>query len=61
MKIISIGEAKMLPKTEHFDDSKQPYTPVEVEIIKTISGNELSGTVTVYLSGGDIKIRNNFV
>lgn len=56
VEIISIGEAKMLPKTEHFDDSKQPYTPVEVEIIKTISGNELSGTVTVYLSGGDIKI-----
>ncbi|PFA69767.1 hypothetical protein CN378_03090 [Bacillus sp. AFS015802] len=55
LKVLSVGEAEMLPKTENFY-TEIPYTPINVEIIDTISGNPLSGKKTIYIEGGDIKI-----
>jgi hypothetical protein len=55
LKVLSVGEAEMLPKTENFY-TETPYTPIKVEILDTISGNQLSGQKTIYIEGGDIKI-----
>jgi hypothetical protein len=55
LKVLSIGEAEILPKKEKFD-TQEPFTPIEVEIVDTISGIPLSGKKTVYINGGDIKI-----
>jgi hypothetical protein len=55
LKILSIGEGIMPPKSEDFS-SPLPFTPYEVEVVDTISGNPLSGKMTVYGIGGDIKI-----
>lgn len=55
LKVLSIGEAEILPKKEKFD-TQDPFTPIEVEIVDTISGIPLSGKKTIYINGGDIKI-----
>ncbi|RSD21091.1 hypothetical protein [Mesobacillus subterraneus] len=55
LKVLSMGEAEILPQTEEFI-TQDPYTPIEVEILDTISGNPLSGNKTIYIDGGDIKI-----
>lgn len=55
-KIKSIKEAIMLEPKEGFYNPYTPYTPVEIEIINSISGDSLSGTITVYLNGGNIRI-----
>ncbi|MGM0867543.1 MAG: hypothetical protein ACQEWF_23100 [Bacillota bacterium] len=55
LKVLSMGEAEILPKKENFYNDT-PYTPIEVEIVDTISGNPLSGKKTVYIQGGNIKI-----
>lgn len=55
LKVLSIGEAEILPQTEDFI-TQDPYTPLEVEIVDTISGIPLSGKKTIYVDGGDIKI-----
>lgn len=57
LKVISTGEAEILPATEDFDSSR-PFTPINAEVLDTVYGNTLSGEITVYISGGDIKIAN---
>ncbi len=57
LKVLSIGEAEILPKIGDFY-SQDPYTPIQVEVIDTISGNPMSGEKTIYINGGDIKISN---
>ena len=55
-KIKSIKEAVMLDAKEKFSNPYTPYTPVEIEIIETLSGDSLSGSKIVYLNGGNIRI-----
>ncbi|WP_335871488.1 hypothetical protein [Bacillus sp. 2205SS5-2] len=55
LKVLSIDEAVILPKSERFY-TDMPFTPLEVEIVETISGNPLSGVKTIYMDGGDIRI-----
>jgi hypothetical protein len=55
LKVLAEDEARMLPKKDNFS-SPTPFTPYEVEIIETISGNPLSGHLTVYVRGGNLKI-----
>lgn len=55
LKVISIGEAEILPKSEDFYSST-PHTPIQVEIIDIFSGEAQSGKQTIYIEGGDIKI-----
>ncbi|WLD94471.1 hypothetical protein [Alkalihalobacillus sp. AL-G] len=55
LKVLTIGEAEILPKTENFY-TQEPHTPIEVEIVDTISGIPLSGEKTVYMKGGEIRI-----
>lgn len=57
VKVIAIGsEAQILPRTENFYNPYMPYTPIEIEVIDSISGDNLTGKMTVYIQGGDIKI-----
>ncbi|MDF2556324.1 MAG: hypothetical protein K0R71_152 [Bacillales bacterium] len=53
--ISSSDEAKFLPENEKFYVD-HPYTPIEVEVIETLSGNPLSGKMTIYVEGGNVKI-----
>lgn len=55
LKVISIGDAMFLPENKTFYTDR-PFTPIEVEIFNTLSGIQLSGKVTIYVEGGDIKI-----
>ncbi|CAG9621315.1 hypothetical protein [Sutcliffiella rhizosphaerae] len=57
VKILSKGEAEILPATEDFY-TFDPFTPIEVEIMETIYGNTLGGTMTIYQDGGEISITN---
>lgn len=57
IKVLSIDEAKILPKTETFY-TDMPYTPIEVTIGENIDGNPLSGEKTIYVEGGDLRISN---
>ncbi|MGG4166471.1 hypothetical protein ABEW00_03190 [Rossellomorea vietnamensis] len=57
IKVLSIGEAKILPKTENFYTDR-PYTPIEVTMQENIDGNPLSGKKTIYVQGGDLRISN---
>lgn len=58
VKVQSIGEAEILPKSENFY-TYRPYTPLEVEIGETVYGSALSaGNKTIYIQGGDIRISN---
>jgi hypothetical protein len=57
IKVLSISEAKILPKTENFY-ADRPFTPIEVTIQETIEGNPLSGKKTIYVQGGDLRISN---
>jgi hypothetical protein len=57
IKVLSISEAKILPKTENFYTDR-PFTPIEVTIQETIDGNPLSGKKTIYVQGGDLRISN---
>ncbi|MGD6774655.1 hypothetical protein ACQCT3_15770 [Sutcliffiella horikoshii] len=57
LKVLDIKEAEVLPKYENFY-TYMPYTPLEVEILDTIYGNDLSGKKTIYSGGGDIRISN---
>jgi hypothetical protein len=57
IKVLSISEAKILPKTEDFYTDR-PFTPIEVTIQETIDGNPLSGKKTIYVQGGDLRISN---
>lgn len=44
----------MPPKGEFYNPD--PFTPVKVEVLNTLSGKSLSKELTVYLDGGEIKI-----
>ncbi|TYS57500.1 hypothetical protein FZC74_15805 [Sutcliffiella horikoshii] len=55
LKVLNIKEAEILPKYENFY-TYMPYTPLEVEILDTIYGKDLSGKKTIYNRGGDIRI-----
>jgi hypothetical protein len=57
IKVLSISEAKILPKTENFHTDR-PFTPIEVTIQETIDGKSLSGKKTIYVQGGDLRISN---
>jgi hypothetical protein len=57
IKVLSLDEAKILPKTETFYTDR-PYTPIEVIIQETLDGNQLSGKKTIYVQGGDLRISN---
>jgi hypothetical protein len=57
IKVLSISEAKILPKTENFYTDR-PFTPIKVTIQETIDGNPLSGKKTIYVQGGDLRISN---
>jgi hypothetical protein len=57
IKVLSISEAIILPKTEKFYTDR-PFTPIEVTIQETIDGNPLSGKKTIYVQGGDLRISN---
>ncbi|WP_404441921.1 hypothetical protein LG307_11435 [Sutcliffiella horikoshii] len=57
IKVLSIREAEILPKYENFYNFI-PYTPLDVEILDTIYGKDLSGKKTIYIGGGDIRISN---
>jgi hypothetical protein len=57
IKVLSISEAKILPKTEDFYTDR-PFTPIEVTIQETIEGYPLSGKKTIYVQGGDLRISN---
>jgi hypothetical protein len=57
LKVLSISEAKILPKTETFY-TDMPFTPIEVTIEETIDGYPLSGKKTIYIQGGDLRISN---
>ncbi|MFE7064020.1 hypothetical protein ACFVAD_17960 [Sutcliffiella sp. NPDC057660] len=57
LKVQSVGEAVILPKYEDFY-TYEPFTPLEVEIVDTISGKALSGRKTIYIGGGNIRIAN---
>jgi hypothetical protein len=57
IKVLSISEAKILPKTENFYTDR-PFTPIEVTIQETIDGKSLSGKQTIYVQGGDLRISN---
>jgi hypothetical protein len=57
IKVLSISEAKILPKTDNFYTDR-PFTPIEVTIQETIDGNPLSGKKTIYVQGGDLRISN---
>ncbi|WP_404428178.1 hypothetical protein [Sutcliffiella horikoshii] len=55
IKVLNIREAEILPKYENFY-TYMPYTPLDVEIVDTIYGKDLSGKKTIYIGGGDIRI-----
>lgn len=57
IKVLNIREAEILPKYENFY-TYMPYTPLDVEIVDTIYGKDLSGEKTIYIGGGDIRISN---
>lgn len=57
LKVLNIKEAEILPKYENFY-TYMPYTPLEVEILDTIYGKDLSGKKTIFNGGGDIRISN---
>lgn len=57
IKVLNIREAEILPKYENFY-TYMPYTPLDVEILDTIYGKDLSGKKTIYMGGGDIRISN---
>jgi hypothetical protein len=57
IKVLSISEAKILPKTQNFY-TDSPFTPIEVTIQETIDGKSLSGKKTIYVQGGDLRISN---
>ena len=52
-KIISIGEANFLEPT-----APTPYTSIVVDITETIEGILNTGTKTIYVEGGDVKVEN---
>lgn len=52
IKVISIGRAKFFDSLDRF----KPLTPVKVEIIEVLSGENLSGEKTIYTDGGEILI-----
>lgn len=59
VKIVSVGEGKMLPKQENFYNPFTCYTPIKMRIVDNlISTNKLSETITAYITGGKIKISN---
>ena len=58
-KILSVGEGEMLPKQENFYNPFTCHTPIKMQIIENfMDDNKLSGTVTVYIAGGKMKIAN---
>jgi hypothetical protein len=57
IKVLSLDEAKILPKTEPFYTDR-PYTPIKVTIQETLDGNQLYGRKTIYVQGGDLRISN---
>lgn len=57
VKVLSVGEeAVFLPKKEKFYNPYTPYIPVNIQILENISGDQLSGNVTIYMKGGKVKI-----
>lgn len=57
VKVLSVGEeATFLPRKEKFYNPYTPYTPINVEIIETINGDNLTGKMTIYMKGGKVKV-----
>ncbi|MHC1684094.1 MAG: hypothetical protein AB6733_14260 [Clostridiaceae bacterium] len=52
IKVLSTDKAKFLDSL----NNPSPYTPVNVEVINTLSGETLSGKMTIYYSGGSVLI-----
>ena len=59
VKVLSVGEGKMLPRQENFYNPYTCYTPIKMQIIDNLlDTNKISGTITAYMTGGKIKIAN---
>jgi len=56
VKILSIGEAEILPKQDKFYDPYRAYTPIKMKVIENMNENKLPEEITAYLTGGKIKI-----
>lgn len=59
VKVLSVGEGKMLPKQENFYCPFTCFTPIRIQIEDNLmNNNQLNGTITTYMEGGKIKIAN---
>ena len=59
VKVLDVGEAEFLPKTDLYNNPYTPSTPIKVEIIDTLYGENVQPKDNIiYISGGNIKISN---
>lgn len=59
VKVLDVGEAEFLPKTDLYNNPYTPSTPIKVEIIDTLYGENVQPKDDIiYISGGDIKVSN---
>ena len=41
VKVLSVGESEYLPKTEYYNNPYRPCTPIEVEIVENLYGDDV--------------------
>ncbi len=59
VKVKNIGEAEFLPTTRYYNNPYDPCTPIEIEVISNLYGENITPKDDkIYISGGNIRIAN---
>ena len=59
IKVLEILDGEILPKMKHYYNPYQTCTPIKVELIENIYGEEISLKENIiYMTGGKIRISN---
>ena len=59
VKVKNIEEAEFLPTTRYYNNPYAPCTPIEIEVISNLYGDDITPNDNkIYISGGDIRISN---